>query len=306
MKQSAVPVRSGRRVALAAALGLLLMTVTARREKAQAASDAAHKVTVMIGGQSFTFRVVSPGHLKIAFTDGDLPEIGQGPDGTLVGTDGYWLTEAAKMFGLKLELFPTTFTSEILATKQGKVDIGTTAYWTAARARQVWYTYPFFQDTAGIYVKEPFAYHDPSSLKGHPVGTLEGYVYAPYMLKAFPRSDVHLYKTIIEALTALDNGQIAAYVDAYGGAVSKDVARFKDIAFKPVSVGDLGMPASVITEKAYNYVNCDNDELASALNAVMHQLVEDGSWQKALQQNGITPNTFNMPALESPPQLCKG
>ena len=305
MKSKLLSIGKGRLGALAATAACVLALAVGTASPANAASDG-HQVTANIGGKSYTFRVVDPGHLKVAFTDGDLSEIGQGANGTLEGTDGYWLTQSAKAFGLKLELFPTTFTSEILATKQGKVDIGTTAYWTAPRAHQVWYTYPFFQDTAGVYVKKSFPYHGPSSLKGHPVGTLEGYVYVPYMLKSFPRSDVHLYKTIIQALTALDNGQIAAYVDAYGGAVGKDMAKFKDIEFKQIKAGDLGMPAHVITEKAYNYVNCSNPGLAAALNAEMRELVKQGAWQKTLQKYDITPNAFNMPALKSPPQLCKG
>lgn len=305
MKTKLHSIWSGRLATLVGITSLVMAMALGTSGLASAASDP-HQVTVTIAGKSYSFKVVDPGHLKVAFTDGDLPEIAQGPNQTLIGTDGYWLTQAAKMFGLKLELFPTTFTSEILATKQGKVDIGTTAYWTAARAHQVWYTYPFFQTISGYFLKKSFPYHGPSSLKGHPVGTLEGYVYVPYMLKSFRRSDVHLYKTIIEGFTALENGQIAAFVDAYSGGAGEAMAHFKDMVFKRAKEGDLGMPANVITATAYNYVNCDNDGLASALNAVMRQLVKEGSWQKALKQNGLAPNAFNMPPLKSPRQFCKG
>ncbi len=257
------------------------------------------------GGSSTTgstaFKTLTPGVLYVSLTDGDLPEISVGPNNTLVGTDGYWITQFANKYHLTLKLFPTTLASEILAVSQNKVDLGTTAFYTTARAKQVYYTYPFYRDVTGVYTMDTFSYSGPSSLNGKQIGTVSGYVYVPYMQQTYGTANVHIYTTIAEADAALINGQIVGLVNGSGS--NPILEANGHVTFHQFTVGQLGMPQNVIQTQAYNYVNCGNSALANALNAELQSLQSNASWQGALKQYGLT-SPLDVAPLQSPQQLC--
>jgi ABC-type amino acid transport substrate-binding protein len=251
---------------------------------------------------SAAFHLLTPGVLYVALTDGDLPEIAVGTtSNTLAGTDGFWITQFAQKYNLQLKLFPTTLASEILAVNQGKVDLGTTAFYTAPRAKQVYYTYPFYRDTTGVYTLDTFAYTDPTSLHGKQIGTVSGYVYVPYLQQTYGTDNVHIYSTIAETDAALLNGQISAIINGSGS--NPILIQSAHVVFHVLKVGDMGMPDNVINTTAYNYVKCDNSALADALNAVMSDLQASGAWQANLKVYNLT-SEFDVAPLQSPSQLC--
>lgn len=252
------------------------------------------------------FKLITPGVLYVSLTDGDMPEIAVGPNNTLLGSDGYWITQFAKKYNLTLKLFPTTLPSEILAVNQGKVDLGTTAFYTQARAQQVYYAYPFYQRTTGVWTLDSFNYTGPDSIKGKRIGEETGYVWVPYEQKTFGASNVHVYTTIAATDQALLNGQVDAIVDGCSlglpgfGAGSHTVCH-------PLPLGAFGWPDSLIQTRAYNYVNCGNQGLATALNNELQDLYSSGAWKNflstTLKQYQIYDDIY-IPELVSPPQLC--
>jgi polar amino acid transport system substrate-binding protein len=266
-------------------------------------SSAASGGTATSGGKGYN--LVSSGYLTVAYTDGDLPEIAAGPNNTLIGTDGALLEGIAKKLGLKLKPVEMAFPSQVLAVKDGRADIGTTAYYTAARAKQVYYTYPFWKDTAGVYIRKDENYTGVSSLNGKTVSTVEGYVWAPYLQSAYGTGNVKLFTNIADAYTALVNGQVDAFINASGGALTPGFAKYQSqLEFKPFQPGDLKMPASVLHDTAYNYVNCGNTGLASTMNSIFKQMQSSKQWASVLTQYKIKPTADNIPAMASPQQLC--
>ncbi len=284
-------------IALAAVLG------AASACSSGGGSGSASGGSTASGGKGYG--LVSSGYLTVAYTDGDLPEIATGPNNTLIGTDGALLTEIAKKMGLKLKPVEMAFPSQVLAVKDGRADIGTTAYYTAARAKQVFYAYPFWKDTAGVYIRKDENYTGVDSLKGKTVSTVEGYVWAPYLQSAYGTGNVKLFTNIADAYTALVNGQVDAFINASGGALTPGFAKYKNVLeFKAFQPGDLKMPSSVLHDTAYNYVNCGNTGLATTMNSIFKQMQTSKQWDSILTQYKIAPTADNIPAMASPQQLC--
>ena len=253
------------------------------------------------GSPSFT--TLTPGVLYVALTDGDLPEIAVGPNNTLIGTDGYWITQFAQKYHLTLKLFPTTLPSEILAVNQGKVDLGTTAFYTAARAQQVYYTYPFYQRTTGVWTLDSFNYTGPDSIKGKQIGEETGYVWIPSEDTTFGTANVHIYTTIADTDQALLNGQVDAIIDGCSTGLPGFGAG-SHVTCHPLSPGAYGWPDTLIQERAYNYVKCNNAGLANALNQELSDLQASGAWKTETATYNISDPLY-VPTLTTPAQLCK-
>ena len=291
-----------RAVTVSVALATLIGVVSACSSSTNSGSAAAGGSA---GSNAQGFKLVNSGYLTVAYTDGDLPEIAAGPNNTLIGTDGALLEAIAKKLGLKLKPVAMAFPSQVLAVKDGRADIGTTAYYTTARAKQVYYTYPFWKDTAGVYVRKNESYTGVDSLKGKTVSTVEGYVWAPYLQAFYGVGNVKLFTNIADAYAALVNGQVDAFINASGGALTPGYAKYQNVLeFKPFQPGNLNMPASALHDTAYNYVNCGNTGLSNKINSIFTQMQSSGQWAKILSQYKIEPTTVNIPAMASPQQLC--
>jgi ABC-type amino acid transport substrate-binding protein len=247
----------------------------------------------MAGG----LKLVNPGFLTVA-THGSLPpEIVVGPGDTMGGMDGVLYNAFVKDHGLKLKLFETTFPSMILAVEQGKVDAGEGVFYTAERAKHVYYTLPFYLTRAGIFTLQTFPYAGPASMDGKRVATVIGYVWASYLQK-WSASGAALFPDEVTAVQALLNGQVQGYVNGTGGRVDP---RMIAHALHP---GDFGFPESVLANIAYNIVNCKNPGMAAALDEELTKLHKSGDWLKALKAHGL--RAEDLAELKSVPQGCGG
>jgi ABC-type amino acid transport substrate-binding protein len=253
--------------------------------------------------QQAGFQPVTPGYLTVATHGSLVPEIVVGPGDQLGGVDGALFNAFVRDHGLKLKLFQTTFASMILAVEQHKVDAGEGVFYTPARAKHVYYTYPFYVSHAVIYTLKSFPYSGPSSMTGKRVGTVIGYVWAPYLQK-WSAAGAALFPDEVTVGKALLNGQIDGYINGEGVI---HAAPFKDapnVVAHRLQVGDFGMPESALANLAYNIVTCDNRGVAAALNEELAKLHANGQWQKNLAANGLGPDAD--PPLKSPQQLCPG
>jgi len=247
--------------------------------------------------ETMSYRLVNPGYLTIA-THGSLPpEISVGPGDRLGGVDGAFFNAFAKDHRLKLKLFETTFPSMILAVEQGKVDVGEGVFYTAERAKHVYYTYPFYLTRAVIFTLQTFPYAGPQSMDGKKVGTVIGYVWASYLQK-WSASGAALFPDEVSTIQALLNGQIQGYVNGAGGTIPPSLVAH------PLHAGDFGFPDSVLANIAYNILNCNNHGLADVLNQELTKLHTSGAWLKALKANGLGSDTDA--GLTSPAQVCTG
>src|SRR5712691_3345773 len=65
-----------------------------------------------------TFKTVEQGKLTVALVDGFLPCCALS-GGKLIGYEGYLMNRFAGLYGLEVKPFPTTFSSMLLAVREG-------------------------------------------------------------------------------------------------------------------------------------------------------------------------------------------
>jgi ABC-type amino acid transport substrate-binding protein len=246
------------------------------------------------------FHLVNPGYLTVATHGTEAPEISISLSGVLGGADGAWINAFAQQHHLKIKLFETTFSSAILAVQDGKADVGVAAYYSAARAKAVFFTYPFYQEDAAVLTLPGFKYTGPASLTGKPVGTVTGFVWQPYLQKVFG-SDLHTYPDTATIGQALLNGSIVGYFDTVTANTLAPLTAANTKTYV-ISAGQFGMPESVLVDIARNYVNCSNTGLATAMNATLASLHQSGAWASILTANHLT-SIFD-PTLTTEPNGC--
>jgi ABC-type amino acid transport substrate-binding protein len=231
------------------------------------------------------FHLVAPGVLTVATHGSTPPEIIVEPDGKLSGMNGVWINAVARAHGLRIKAYQTTFPSMILAVEQGKADVGTGVFYTAERAKQIYYTHPFYTTRAAMITLRSFPYRGPDSLKGRKVGTVLGYVWVPYLQQTFGAQNVELFQDEASVGQALLNGQIQGYVNGADSVLSPPLAsHLSEVVAHDIKPGQFGMPNSVLVNVAYNIVECNNPGLAAAMNQTLVTLHRDGTWSRALKE----------------------
>ncbi len=253
--------------------------------------------------QAPAFRLVNPGYLTVGTYGSGPPVIVVGPGETLGGIDGALFNAFVKDHGLKLKLFQTTFASMILAIEQGKADVGEDVFYTAERAKHIYYTYPFFVGHAVLFTAKSLPYTGADSMNGKKIGTVIGFVWAPYLQK-WSASGTALFPDMTAVGQALLNDQIQGYINGYTAIHEPPLNDSPNIVAHTLHAGDFGMPESLLVNIAYNIVNCKNRGIAAALDQELATLHRTGAWQKVLETNGVGPDA-DAP-LQSPAQICTG
>jgi ABC-type amino acid transport substrate-binding protein len=251
--------------------------------------------------QEAKLRLVEPGALTVATYGTGIPAIVVGPGDHLGGLDGAFFTAFARDHHLKLKLYQTTFASMILAVEQGKVDVGVYIFYTPERAKHVYYTYPFWVSHARLFTLKSFKYSGPASLNGQKVGTVIGFVWAPYLQK-WSASGAALYPDQATVAQALLNGQIQGYVNGEVVMHTPPLSSSHDVVANALNPGDFDIPEKLLANVSYNIVDCNNAALAAALNAEMTKLHSTGEWAKVLTENGLGPDSDVK--LAAPEQGC--
>lgn len=250
------------------------------------------------------FKLVTPGVLTVALTDGNLPQI-TSRDDRLIGMDAYWINKFAAKHDLKVKPVPSTFTAMLQGVQTGKYDVGTTTYWAPERAKNVYYTLPDFTAPLGILSKKDSNYSDPSSLKHQKVGTLAGYNFISNMGKYYGSGNVQTFSTIASGLKALQSGLIKGWVDGYRRVSGnfRYSKQFPDIVGHKLSPKAFGLPKYIIDASSYNFVKCDNAGLAKAMNVVQRRLLKSGAYTEHAKE--YTPQAkAATPANKVPQQGC--
>lgn len=246
------------------------------------------------------FGLVHPGYLTIAETGSYPPDIVVNSDATLGGIEGILFSNFAKDHGLKIKLYQTTFASMILAVQAHKADVGTYVYYTADRAKHIYYTVPFYTDYTAMITKKGAAYSGPGSMTGKSIGSIVGFAWDPDLQKAFS-SHLKLFPSQATVGTALLNGQIDGYVGSLSAAFSPPLSPGTATPHI-LSGGDFGVPSTVWNNTNYNFTACNNKALAKALDAETAKLYADGTWKAQLQALSLAPGTATKLAV--PAQKC--
>jgi ABC-type amino acid transport substrate-binding protein len=286
-----------RRSGLYAGLGVALILATA--------SCGGSSTSSATSSIQWSLHTITPGVLTIATYGSAPPLITVGPGANDIGgLSGAWAKAFAADFGLQVHLVQTTFASTLVSVQQGKADIGAPVYYNPDRAKTYYYTYPVDNESLVVFTKKDFSYSGPSSLTGHKVGTVTGYVWTPYFQKFFG-SNLQLYTAASDAKTAFMNGQIDAYLDADINYFSAPLSLSPTIALHSVAGGDFGIPADTIANESYWIVSCKQKDLANALNLERDKLESSGKWATILSGDGAPPGTpQNSPKLDTPAENC--
>ena len=259
--------------------------------------------TQRTSAEAADFKLVEPGYLTVGTYGTGIPAIVVGPGDKLGGLDGALLNAFARDHNLKLKLYQTTFASQILAVEQGKIDVGTYVFYTAERAKHVFYTDPFWVSHAVIFTMKSFPYSGPKSMDGKKVGTVVGFVWAPYLQKWSSNGGV-LFPDQATIGQALLNGQIDGYVNGEVLLHTPPLSASPDVVAHLLEPGDFGFPASILSNLSYNLVNCNNRSLAAAMDEEFAKLHSSGEWQMILRDNGLTADADVQ--LKTPEQVCSG
>ncbi len=251
----------------------------------------------------YKFTTVNSGELTIATYGTAEPDMVVNADKTLGGLEGPMFDQFLKDCKLKLRLFETTFASMILAVQNGQADVATYIFYSEPRSKVIYYTYPHWvADQANVFTLKSFNYTGPASLEGKKVGTVTGFVWAPFLQTKFG-SNAMLFPDTVTGGTALLNGQIDGWVN---GGTTINVPPFKDqqdkVVGRPLPPNTWGMGENVIFNNSYNAVNCNNKDLANALNENLKRMVESGAWKKVMSDNKVPDSAA--PKLTAPQQGC--
>jgi polar amino acid transport system substrate-binding protein len=278
----------------------VFMTACGGASKESTATGASSTAT---GGSknAAAFKLVNPGYLTVATNGTNKPQMIVGSGNTLGGVQGDILTQFAKDHGLKLKLFKTTFESLLLAVQNGKVDVGPYMFYTPDRAKKMYYSAPYFNNgSTVIFTKKDFPYNGPASMEGKKVGSLVGYVWAPFLEK-WSASNTQLYQDQAAAGRALLNDQIQGYIDVSTVGANPPLNSSKLVAHK-LNAGDFGFPQAVVSVDSYMIVNCKNKELANALNNQLTQMKSNGQLAASFKANNAPESDGS--AQPPPPQGC--
>jgi len=250
------------------------------------------------------FKLVNPGVLTVATYGNGPPDMIIGPSGELTGLEGELFSIFAKRYGLEVKLFETTFASMILAIKESKADVGTYIFYNKQRAEQVYYTLPHWvADHAAVYTLKTFKYVNAKSLDGKAVGTVNGFVWQPFLQQYFA-ANAKFFPDAVVGGTALLNGQLDGWVN---GIVQLNQPPFDNAQDRVeghlLNPGDFDMPASAIFNDSYRIVNCGNKQLALAMDKLLVELVNNGQWAQIMTKYGVKNDAA--PRVQVPPeQLC--
>jgi polar amino acid transport system substrate-binding protein len=250
-----------------------------------------------------SIKTITPGVITIATYGSDPPLITVGPGANQMGgLSGDWINAFAAEYGLKVKLFQTTFASTLTAVQQGKADVGAPVYYTSERAKSYYYTYPVDVESLVVFTKSSFNYTAPSSLLGHKVGSVTGYVWTPYFQKFFG-SNLLVFPTAKDAQTAFVNGQVDAYLDADLNYFSPPMSLSPTISVHSVHAGDFGIAADLVSSESYWIVNCSEKALANALDTARQKLA--GQWASNLSHDGAPAGyPQQSPPLVRPAEAC--
>jgi ABC-type amino acid transport substrate-binding protein len=260
------------------------------------------------GGSSGATRnlgLVHNGQITVATYGNGFPTIIVKSNGTLGGTSGAWINAFAKANHLKVKLFQTTFTSAILAVQQRKADVTLDIYYTPARSKTLYYSFPFSVEGLQVFTKKSFPYSGPASLSGHKVAAVTGVAWVPFLQTAFG-SDLQLFPGQAEAGTAFVNGQVDAYFEADAQYFVPPINKSPNVVPHNIKPGQYGIPADFTRTFGYLVLNCKAKKLTKALNATLTRLEKSGKWAKILKAAGAPKGTLaaQIPPRKSPLQGC--
>jgi len=241
---------------------------------------------------------VTPRTLAIATYAAAPPPIVVNLGSHLAGIGGEFLTDFAKSDGLSIREYTTTCVSVILAGEEGKADLGAYHDYTAGRAKDDYYAFPWYNEATEAFALKSFHYDGVSSLANDKVDTVIGCVWASHLQEGL-RGNVLLYQTPADVAQALLNGDTQRYVDSNTSGDAAPLAGKTRSVGHLVTKADRSMPDSIPRAHDYHFVNRHRPALARAVDKYETFLHKRGKWV-AIRRDLTAAVRGGVPSLAAP------
>ena len=188
----------------------------------------------------------------------------------------------ADALGVKLEIIDMSFDGIIPAVQAGQVDLGIAAFTnTPARAEVIDFSdlYETSLQYLVVAAKNADIYTTKEALAGLKVGAQKGTIQSQLITSALPDSQLFELDKYPELALEVANGTIAGLVvdSAVGDSIVANSNGALAVSGFEFSAEEASFGKSVVIPKG-------NEDLVAAVNAVIAEVLEDGSYQAAYEE----------------------
>ena len=199
-----------------------------------------------------------------------------------VGCDIFLAQKIADALGVKLEIIDMSFDGIIPAVQAGQVDLGIAAFTnTPARAEVIDFSdlYETSMQYLVVAAGNADVYTTKESLAGLKVGAQKGTIQSQLITSALPDSQLFELDKYPELALEVANGNIAGLVvdSAVGDSIVANSNGALAVSAFEFSAEEASFGKSVVIPNG-------NEDLVAAVNAVIAEVLEDGSYQAAYEE----------------------
>ena len=265
---------------------------SSRRELILGLGAAAALVTNRTGAVAATptFKTVEPGVLTIANSN-EMPMIAV-EDGKLIGSDAEIVATIAKKLGLGVKSAQMEWSATVQSVKSGRADIMVgNMGWTPARAQALLITDAIYYAGAFVCMKRDQPFKESIStadIKGHSIGTVNGFTIVPEMKKIPGTTEVKLYDNSDGCVRDVVAGRLDfAVLD--GPLVDYMILKNPNWSLKQVALApDPAYPQLTSKQHTVMGMNQENHDLFDAVNAGVKWMWQTKQNAELMRKYGIS------------------
>jgi polar amino acid transport system substrate-binding protein len=249
-----------------------------------------------------TFKTVTPGVLTIANSN-EMPMIAM-EGGKLIGSDAEIVATIAEKLGLGVASAQMEWSATVQSVKSGRADImcGNMG-WTPARAQALAITDAIYYAGAFVCMKkeQPFtSTFTVNDVKGHSIGTVNGFTIVPEMKKLPGVGEVKLYDNSDGCVRDVVAGRLDfAVLD--GPLVDYMILKNPNWNLKQVALApDPAFPQLTSKQHTVMGMNQENHDLFDAVNAGVKWMWRTKKNAELMQKYGISNPDYLVPPEKNP------
>jgi ABC-type amino acid transport substrate-binding protein len=249
-----------------------------------------------------SFKTVTPGVLTIA-NSGEMPMIAM-EDGKLIGSDAEIIATIAKKLGLGVVSAQMEWSATVQSVKSGRADImAGNMGWTPARANALLITDAIYYAGAFVCMKQDKPFTSAitiADIKGHSIGTVNGFTIVPEMKKIPGTTDVKLYDNSDGCVRDVVAGRLDfAVLD--GPLVDYMILKNPNWNLKQVALtADPAYPQLTSKQHTVTGMNQENYDLFDAVNAGVKWMWQTKQNAALMQKYGISNPDYLVPPEKNP------
>ena len=256
-------------------------TAEAPAAEAAAAEEAVQEEAASADGPVLS-KIKADGKLIVGTEAQYAPYEFKDLDANFVGCDMFLAQKIADALGVKLEIVDMSFDGIIPAVQTGVVDLGIAAFTnTPARAEVIDFSdlYETSMQYLVVATENVETYSTKEALAGLKVGAQKGTIQSQLITSALPDSQLFELDKYPELALEVTNGNIAGLVvdSAVGDSIVANSNGALAVSNFVFSAEEASFGKSVVIAKG-------NEDLVAAVNAVIAEVLADGSYKAAYDE----------------------